>query len=59
MQATYELISGGAFKLTTAQILWPDKTTCIHGKGILPLEENAVSKTDALSRAIQTLSIAV
>lgn len=34
MQTTYSLMSGGAFKLTTARILWPDKKTCIHRKGI-------------------------
>ena len=34
MQTTYLLVSGGAFKLTTAKVLWPDKTTCIHGVGV-------------------------
>ncbi len=36
MQTTYQFLSGGAFKLTTARILWPDKTTCIHGVGVTP-----------------------
>ena len=33
MQTTYILITGGAFKLTTAKIVWPDRT-CIHGVGV-------------------------
>jgi carboxyl-terminal processing protease len=36
MQTTYQFLSGDAFKLTTARILWPDKTTCIHKKGVTP-----------------------
>ena len=36
MQTTYQFLSGGAFKLTTAKILWPDKSTCIHGVGVTP-----------------------
>ena len=36
MQTTYQFLSGGAFKLTTARILWPDKTTCIHNTGVTP-----------------------
>ena len=54
MQTTYKLISGGAFKLTTARILWPDGT-CIHGKGIYTSEENSVLKEHAVERAISTL----
>ena len=33
MQTTYELISGGAVKLTTAKMFWPDNQTTIHTKG--------------------------
>ena len=36
MQTTYQFLSGDAFKLTTARILWPDKTTSIHKKGVTP-----------------------
>ena len=34
MQTTYKLLDGGAFKLTTAKLWWPDNETCIHGTGI-------------------------
>lgn len=35
MQTTYTLITGGAFKLTTAKIVWPNLVrTCIHGVGV-------------------------
>lgn len=57
MQSTYTLLSGGAFTLTTAKLLWPDKTTCIHGDGIMPtIPENAVEQGEALNRAIEYLS---
>ncbi len=56
MQTTYGLISGGALKLTTAQIFLPDKTTSIHGKGFVAEGANAVEKGEALNRAIQILS---
>lgn len=56
MQTTYELIGGGAFKLTTAQILWPDNQTCIHKKGIFTSEQNSVSPEKTLQRAIETLA---
>lgn len=56
MQTTYGLIKGGAFKLTTARILWPDKTTCIHGKGIVADGLNATEAGfSALKRAVETL----
>lgn len=58
MQTTYVLESGGALKLTTARVLWPNlaEEICIHGIGIKPdREANAVSDADALTRAIQTL----
>ena len=56
MQTTYRLISGGAFKLTTARVLWPDKSTCIHGKGITPTENNSATRENAILRAMETLS---
>ena len=55
MQTTYMLITGGAFKLTTARVFWPNDETCIHGKGIYPTAVNAVESKDAISRAVQTL----
>ena len=48
MQSTYVLISGGALKLTTAKIFWPDKTTCIQDKGIYTTEINSVDASCAL-----------
>lgn len=55
MQTTYRLKSGGAFKLTTAKILWPDNSTCIHDVGIIQDKnlDNAVTEANALSRAIE------
>ena len=56
MQTTYLLVDGSALKLTTAHIFWPDKTTCIHSKGILPLEQNATEKgISAILRAVEIL----
>lgn len=35
MQSSFENgMTGEVLKLTTAQIYWPDKTTCIHDKGL-------------------------
>jgi C-terminal processing protease CtpA/Prc len=56
MQTTYRLLSGGAFKLTTAKIYWPDATTSIHGVGIVASGENAVLPQNALNRAIELIS---
>jgi len=56
MQSTYGLISGGALKLTTGKIFWPDKTTCIQDKGIYTTEINSVNSSNALQRAIETIS---
>ena len=53
MQTTYMLLNGGAFKLTTAKIYWPDQTTSIHGKGFL--DGTAASKENALKVAISKL----
>ena len=55
MQSTYELITGGALKITTARILWPDEQTCIHGVGIYTSQANSVYSEQALSRAIEVL----
>ncbi len=56
MQTTFSLLNGGAFKLTTARILWPDVKTCIHGTGITTTLENEVGVGSAISRAKEILS---
>ena len=57
MQTTYKLLSGGALKLTTARIYWPDKETCIHGMGIVQNNlDNQINHSNAISRAIEILS---
>ncbi len=63
MQTTYLLKSGGAFKLTTAKIYWPDHVTSIHGKGIEVKKDklgnytaNAVDDQNAISRAIEIMA---
>lgn len=57
MQTTYGLLSGGAFKLTTARILWPDKATCIHGKGITAQMGASVAELGkGLDKALEKLS---
>ncbi len=57
MQKTFLLSNGGAFKLTAARMLWPDKETCIHGKGITTTTENSVNAGgDAILRARELLS---
>lgn len=56
MQTTYLLKNGGAFKLTTGRVLWPDEQTCIHGTGIVVEGQNAVTKEQAILRATQILS---
>ena len=58
MQTTFMLSNGGAVKLTTAVIYRPDKTTCIHGKGITVSGDNAVIRSDnkAIDRAIGVLA---
>lgn len=53
MQTTYQFLSGDAFKLTTARIFWPDKTTCIHGKGVtLDMGAVASERGKGLEKAI-------
>ena len=57
MQTTYLMLDGGAFKLTTAVMYQPDKTTTIHGKGIIVSGDNATERGDsAILRALETLS---
>lgn len=56
MQTTYRLTMGGALKITTAKIYWPDQITCIHDIGAEPtLSSNGVEKGYALNRAISML----
>ncbi len=68
MQTTYDLVSGGALKLTTAKIYWPDwdkKTdegTCIQGVGIKNSKNPAncvtrsATQNSALLRAVEILT---
>lgn len=57
MQTTYLMLDGGAFKLTTAVMYQPDKTTTIHGKGFVVSGDNAtVAGDSAIFRALETLS---
>lgn len=65
MQTTVPLNNGGAIKLTTAQLYWPDKETSIHEIGIMrgteyefniPLE-NEVENGFAIARAIEVLEL--
>ena len=55
MQTTYTLQNGGALKLTTGRVLFPDKTTCINEIGIMPIETNAVEKGEALAYAVELI----
>ncbi len=56
MQTTYMLSNGGALKLTTARIFQPDKTTCIHGTGIVPDIQNQTQNSSAtINRALDIL----
>lgn len=56
MQTTYRLTTGGALKMTTAKIYWPDQVTCIHDIGVVPTESsNQVEKGEAINRAISLL----
>jgi C-terminal processing protease CtpA/Prc len=57
MQTTYSFMDGSALKLTTANIYWPDGSTCIHGKGITTTTQNSVEKgVYAIMRAQATLN---
>lgn len=56
MQTTYMLSNGGALKLTTARIFQPDKTTCIHGTGIIVEPQNQTQNNSAtINRALDIL----
>jgi carboxyl-terminal processing protease len=54
MQTTYMLLSGGALKLTTAKIYWPDGETSIHGVGFT--DGTKVGKGQSLTVALQKLA---
>ena len=59
MQTTYELRTGGALKLTTGLLYWPDNLTTIHETGITVDEnhlENLVEKNLGIARAIEILN---
>ena len=58
MQTTYLLSSGGALKLTTAKLLWPDKKECIHKKGIATdiIENQVKTNLLAVHRAVEILA---
>lgn len=57
MQTTFSLSNGGAIKMTTAKIYWPDKETCIHDLGIVPKSsKNCVTYGETMSRAIEILA---
>lgn len=50
MQTTYyNPLTGEAAKLTTARIYWPDKTTCVQGRGIT--SDDGAHRIDAASNA--------
>lgn len=53
MQTTYRLMSGGALKLTTAKIYWPDNSTSIHGVGVT--NGTPAKSSDVLSLALSKL----
>ena len=57
MQTTYMLSTGGALKLTTAQIFWPDNTTCVQDAGIVQTDPaNCLNGDDAILRAAEILA---
>ena len=53
MQTTFTSSKGTAIKLTTAYVYWPDKTTNIHGKGIVANSQNGVINSNGLTRALE------
>ncbi len=56
MQTTYQrLTTGEALKLTTAYVYQPDRTTCIHNKGILAVEGNGADVGQGLALAISVV----
>ena len=56
MQTTFGLVNGGALKITTGKIFWPDKTTCVQDKGIYTTEQNSVEVNGAMARAKEILA---
>ena len=57
MQTTYYLTTGGALKLTTAKIYWPDSQTCIHSTGVIATGDNATTAETALARAVEVVDL--
>ena len=58
MQTTYQLLTGGAFKLTTARITWPNKQrTCINGVGVTTAIDGVVEaqQNGAIETALVSL----
>lgn len=56
MQTTYPLSTGGALKLTTARILWPNNKTCVQGTGVAQTDlDNCKNGNDAILRAAEIL----
>ena len=53
MQTTYKLSSGGAIKLTTAKLVWPDERTCIHRVGIKPIDQEGIQYVDNMQNTYQ------
>lgn len=53
MQTTFTSPKGTAIKLTTAYVYWPDRTTNIHGKGIVANTGNGVGFTNGFTRALE------
>ncbi len=58
MQTTYQLLSGGAFKLTTARVVWPNsQRTCINGVGVTTQIDGVVEsqQNGAILKALEKL----
>lgn len=56
MQTTYQLASGGAFTLTTAEIFWPRTRVCVQDVGIKTNNpKNQVDDEFAIARAVEIL----
>ncbi len=56
MQKYFTFSDGSALKLTTALLYAPDKTTCIHGKGITTTQENSVLRSEVFNRALALMA---
>lgn len=59
MQTTFALPSGGAVKLTTAEVHWPISDICIHGKGVSPAIDGRVSVVNKSSTTDAELNAAM